>query len=265
MLALFLPIIFGQSSSSWYTSNQSITHLYSMNQPVSTTGNCGILDAYPAWMTTGGSRVYAPNSALPSYFNTPADPWQILASGWSAGNPSSAGTSGCFVCVHIYAGAGDYANYPHHVFPQPFVRGYVHDSESPGVIAVDDPNWYSDITDATWQGVDCPVGCNNIYYQSGDSQAAGFTKILVLGATILIKAVSFSTDGVNWLAAAQNTGDGYWISTKIRWPGTGPFPVTVYIQMTSLKGQVANDTFHWTGAAGSYVDTFCRLLTYARR
>jgi hypothetical protein len=131
-------------------------------------------------MTVNGARVVAPDSPLPSYFNTPSDPWSVIASGWNAGNPSTAGTSGCFICLRLYGKATDVADarqQPYKYYPQPYLQGYVHDSESPGHLAVDDPNWYTNVV-AKWQAVDCPVGNTKIYFESLNSQTAGFTKLL---------------------------------------------------------------------------------------
>jgi len=218
-----------------------------MNQPLSTIGNCGIYDKYPPWITTMGARVSSPNSSLPSVFNSPADPWTIMASGWQAGNPSGAGTGGCFICLRLYAPATAQANAvssPRKYYPQPYLQAYVHDSESSGVLAVDDPAWYTN-TQAQWRAVDCPVGNYKVYYQSQVTQAAGFTKLWVLGATIPVTAVSVSSDNVTWLATKRNTGDSAWIQSQMRW-STSSFPVTCYLKMTSLRGEVLYDSFQWT-------------------
>jgi len=114
---------------------------------------------------------------------------------------------------------------------------------------VDDPNWFAD-TPGQWHAVDCPVGSNNVYYQSSCSQAGKFTKLWVLGTTIPITALSVSTDGVTWLVATQNTGDAGWIEQTIEWSRT-TFPQTVHLKMTSLSGQVLTDTFQWTSLDGS--------------
>jgi len=223
-----------------------------MDQPLTTTGNCGILDKYPAWITTGGQQVVAPGSALPSIFNTPSDPWTLIASSFFAGNPAGAGTSGCFICLRLYGSPTAEANAnTHELFPQPYVQGYVHDSEANSVLAVDDPNWFAN-TPGVWRAVDCPVGNNKVYYQSSCSQAGGFTKLWVLGTIIPITALSVSTDGVNWLVATQNTGDAAWIESTIHWSTTS-FPQTVHLKMTSLLGQVLTDTFQWT----SKIDDTC--------
>jgi len=246
LLSLLIMNACGQPSVSWYETNQSCT-VYSMNQPLSTTGNCGIYNDYPAWVTTKGVRVVAPGSALPSVFNIPSDPWTIMASGWSAGN-GGVGTGGCFICLRWYASPTAEANSqtkPPLYFPQPYLQAYVHDSESAGVLAVDDPNWFTN-TAGLWHAVDCPVGNTKVYYQSQATQAAGFTKLWILGATIAITAVSVSTDNTTFLACAQNTGDAAWIQKTIRWSTTS-FPVTCYLKITSLKGQVLFDSFHWTG------------------
>jgi len=217
-----------------------------MDQPISTTGNCGIVNAYPAWITTNGQRVVAPTSALPSIFNSPSDPWTLIASSFFAGNPPSAGTSGCFICLRLYGSPSAEANTKNgKLFPQPYVQGYVHDSEDNSVLAVDDPNWFVN-TPGVWRAVDCPVGNNKVYYQSSCSQAGKFTKLWILGTTIPITALSISQDGVTWEVASQNTADAGWIQQSIEWSRT-TFPQTVHLKMTSLLGQVLTDTFQWTG------------------
>jgi len=253
-LSLLILHVYGQAELSWYKTNQTVNVL-SMDQSLKTTGNCGIVNAYPAWVTTAGKRVVAPNSALPSYFNSPADPWSLIASGWSAGN-GGVGTGGCFICLRLYASPTAEANAestPRRYFPQPYLQAYVHDSESSGVLTVDDPAWYTN-TAGLWHAVDCPVGDNKIYFQSESSQVAGFTKIWILGATISITAVSVSTDNKTFLATTQNTGDAAWIQSTIRWTTTS-FPVTCYLKITSIKGETLYDSFKWTGVIESGGDS----------